>query len=292
MHKIFKSLGPIIISALSIFIAFLIIQPIACWLDPTFNLLANRGVGKIALTTLVILHIVLLVFTQSKSFLKLWVTKNLSFLRNSRWLKYFFLFFVIFFALHALMLISTLFLGVTNYNYALATIKTSIYARILFGFIVTFFLAWTEELIFRGTIYLFLVQNIRKFESVILTSFIFMLVHDLANPINLVTKNWKLGLGLFLLGILLNLIFEITGKLYTGMGAHAGLVFVKVILRRIPFITYLPAQLAPWWFARDLRQAHSTHIAFIIVNIMLVIAYRKKLFNTNSNTKNVKNTRQ
>jgi hypothetical protein len=105
-----------------------------------------------------------------------------------------------------------------------------------------------------------------------------MLCHDLTNPLNLITKDWKLGLGLFLLGMMLNIIFVITQKLYTGMGAHAGLVFVKVILRRARFLVFLPAAQLPCWVNPDLRQSVLIHIMFVAVNIGLIIRYRKIFF--------------
>lgn len=61
------------------------------------------------------------------------------------------------------------------------------------------------------------------------------------------------------------------------MGIHAGLVFVKVILRRLPLIGYLPEEQWQWWFAQDLRQAPLVHILFAIIILTLIIIYRKKL---------------
>jgi hypothetical protein len=55
-HRWIKNIGPILLSALSIFMSFFIIQPIALYLDPTFSLFANRGIGKIGITVLVLAH--------------------------------------------------------------------------------------------------------------------------------------------------------------------------------------------------------------------------------------------
>lgn len=281
MYARWKSLGPIVISAFSVFITFLILQPLALLLDPAWTLLSSRSIGKITLTVIVIEHILLLIFLQSRQFLQQWFQTNLRFLESLRWLKSFFLFFLTFFCLHSLILLSFYCAGYLIYDPAWGIIKPSLVLRTAFGFVVTFFLAWTEELIFRGTVYPLLVQHLSKLESVFLASLIFMLCHDLTNPLNLMTKDWKLGLGLFLLGMMLNLIFVVTGKLYSGMGAHAGLVFVKVILRRARFLVFLPAAQLPLWVNEDLRQSTLIHALFAIVNLSLIIMHRKKLFSNN-----------
>ncbi len=278
LGQIFDLIGPIIISALSIFVAFIFLQPLACWLDPTFNLLANRGIGKIAFVFLVIYQILLLLLLQKKTFLQQFLKTNLYFFSEKNWLKKFFAYFLIFFAFHVLILLFLLAPGFVKYNSNWGTLNISLVLRILWGFVVTFFLAWTEELIFRGTLYPFFAQKVSPLISLLTTSLIFMFVHDLRNPLNLITKNWELGLGLFLLGILLNIIFISTKKLYTNMGAHAGLVFVKIILRRAPLITFLPVSLLPFWISSDLRMAPFVHVLFFIAIIILTIKNRKKLF--------------
>ncbi len=160
--------------------------------------------------------------------------------------------------------------------------SSSLFFKLIWGFIVVFFLAWTEELIFRGTIYLYFAQYFQPLISLLITSTMFMFAHDLSNPLNLVTKNWQLGLGLFLLGALLNIIFITTKKLYTGMGAHAGLVFVKVALRRIPLIMYLPASQLPFWINKDLRMSPLIHLLFFALILVIFIKNRKKLLNSSS----------
>lgn len=276
IKNLIKILGPIALSALSIFFSFLLIQPVATWIDPSFTLLANRGIGKIALVSIVILNVILLVALGSKDFFKKFWETNFYFFKNGKWLKSFFRFFSLFFALHILTISFFTFYGfaeIINYS-----CKWTIIFSILFGFIATFFLAWTEELIFRGTLYQMFAQNMCPFYASAAASFIFMLAHDLSNPLNLITINWKLGLGLFLLGWLINIIFILTGKLYTGMGAHAGLVFVKVILRRIKIVAFLPATQLPFWVNADLRQSVLIHIFFALIIIILILLNRQKLF--------------
>lgn len=271
MQKIWKVTGPIVLSVLSILITFIFVNPIACWLDPTFDLFANRGIGKIGITVLVIWHIFLLLFNCDKKLLiDFWQT-NFLFFKNLKWIKAFGLFFIIFAVLHTLFLSGMYFAGFAVYVPVNINLNLSFAVKMLVGFIATFFLAWTEELIFRGTVYKFFAQELGLITSAILASVIFMLAHNLSNPLALVTVDWKLGMGLFLLGLMLNLFFVLTEKLYVGMGIHAGLVFVKVFLRRIPFITFLAPSLLPFYIDKDLRQSLLVHLFFVIVNIILII---------------------
>jgi hypothetical protein len=103
-----------------------------------------------------------------------------------------------------------------------------------------------------------------------------MLSHDLTCPLNLITSHWELGLGLFLLGFLLNILFIVFDKLSVSMGAHAGLVFVKVLLRRIPIIIW-PTVL-PWWVDSDVRKSFFVHLVFVITLVILIYIKRKKIF--------------
>lgn len=275
-HRFLKSFGPIALSALSIFICMLLIQPLACKLDPSFSLYANRGIGKIGITLLVFTHIFMLLLIAPKKIWSQFININFSFFASTSWIRTFFSYVGIFFVLHALFLGSFIPLNAAVYhNAAHSMLSFSLAGRIAFGFVVTFFLAWTEELIFRGTVYPLIAQHMSPLWSAIWTSIIFMGAHDLHNPLNLITHTWKLGLGLFLLGLFLNLVFITTKKLYTGMGIHAGLVFVKVVLRRLPLITFLPSEYIPWWLAQDLRQAPLAHILLAGACVALIIHQRK-----------------
>ncbi len=277
-QRIWNSIGPILLSALSIFLSFLLIQPIAIFFDPSYTLLANRGLGKIAFTVLVIVHILLLLTFQTKNFLRRWFQTNVLFLKSTQWLKTFSCFFISFCFLHTLFLFICYGLGAISYVAPSVKSINSLIFKMGLGFIATFFLAWTEELIFRGTLYPFFEKTFSVFTSMFLTSFIFMLAHDLTNPFNLISRDWKLGLGLFLLGFLLNQLFVLNKNLYAGMGAHAGLVFVKVFLRRLPLVGYFDEAQWPWWFAKDLRQAHLVHILFFLIIIILLLIMSKKFF--------------
>lgn len=278
-------LGPILVSAFSLLISSFFVQFLLSWYDPTFYLLANKGVGKIIFTLLVMGNLSILVLLQTPSFRRQWLETNFYFFRHQQWLLSYLKFFILFFILHWVLLIFFCFLGIAHYNPVL-TIKTSTLLGILFGFIVTFFLAWTEELFFRGTIYPFFAQFWSPLVSIVSSSFIFMIAHSLTEPLKLLTTEWKLGLGLFLLGILLNLFFALTNRLYVGMGAHAGLVFVKVILRRIQLIKFLPSEQIPYWANIDLRQSLLVHALFFVLILILIKRYKKQLLLT-PNNKNV-----
>ena len=266
MKKHWQCVGPISLSALSLLLSFFILQPFAYKLDATFNLLTSRGIGKVVFVSMAIYQILLFLSIQSPLFLKQFFDRVLLFFIHEKWFSTFSRFFVVFFSFHALILFFFYHFGPVQYNPYWGTLTSTLIGKTLFGLFVVFMLAWTEELIFRGMIYPYFAQFYQPLPSMLLASFIFMLVHNLKNPLALVTTDWKLGLGLFLLGLLLNQVFVITKKLYTGMGIHAGLVFVKVILRRAPFLQLVP----------DLRQSHVVHVLFAGVILFLFIKNREE----------------
>lgn len=207
---------------------------------------------------------------------------NVAFFKDKKWMAAFFKMFLIFAFLHAAFLAILVFKGYASVVDVSVKFNFSLIFKIIVGFVATFFLAWTEELIFRGTVYKIFAQELTPLVSAIFAAVVFMLAHNLTNPLALVTFDWKLGAGLFLLGLLLNLIFIITDKLYTGMGAHAGLVFVKVFLRRVPFLEFLPAAELPFFMDKDLRQSVLVHLVFIIVNLILIYKFKDRLLKKHS----------
>lgn len=273
--RLWNVIGPVILSAFSLFVSFHILQPLALALDPTFTLLANRSVGKISFTILVIAHIAWLMTTLPYATCAQWIRTNVAFLGSRRWLTPFFLTFACFFAFHWIVIGASVALGHATVDWQALSLIGPKSLSLLMGFVATFFLALTEEAIFRGTIYPILRQSFSPLASITGTSLIFSLAHSITNPLLLVTDDFALGLGLFLLGFMLNIIFASQNNLYIGMGAHAGLVYVKVFLRRIPLI-HLSTNL-PWYIHEDLRQSTAVHSIFILVIVSLIIFYRKKL---------------
>lgn len=268
--QIQENLGPILLSALSLFLSFKIIQPLALSLNPIFHLLSSRGIGKIAFTIMVIWQIILLFSCLPKKFLEKFLN-IIFFFKEKSWFSKLALYFAVFFSAYMIFQIFFLHLGYIQYDPNWGIINITLLFQIVFGIFITFFLAWTEEAIFRGAIYTYLNQFWNIYTSILATSLIFMFAHDLSNPLNLITKNWRLGLGLFLLGFLLNQIFVISGKLYTAMGAHMGLVAVKVFFRKAPFLTFVITKNLPYWLHSDLRQSPIIHLAFVIIIMITAI---------------------
>ena len=267
---------PVLLSAFSIFISFCLLQPVALWLNPSFTLLASRSVGKIAFTLVVIVHILMLAATLPRSEWQQFLQRNVGFITDRRWLMPFFSVFALFAALHTCLLwglSSTPY--VTGYFPSFVEIGSKV-PTLAFGFVATFFLAWTEEAIFRGTVIPLLRRGgITALGSVLISALIFMFAHDVTAPWHLLTTDLPLGIGLFLLGVMLAQLFIISNTLYIGMGAHAGLVFIKVFLRRIPCLAYTTN--IPWWLHEDLRQSPLVHACFLLV-ICGVFWHQRKLF--------------
>ncbi len=276
-NRVIKSVGPIILSAFSLFISFHFLQAIALFLSPNFSLLLNKGVGKFAFIFMVLYHIVLLGLFLPKNFVEKLYTINIAFLIKRKWLLPFVSYFILFAALHCVILtIAYTYNFITLYPLWKILTKTTI-VKLGVGFIATFLLSWTEELIFRGTLYIYWAQFFTPLTSAITTSWIFSLSHNLIAPWVLISTQWQLGFGLFLLGLFLNLVFIATNKLYIGMGAHAGLKFVKVFLKIIPIATFVPAAHTSLLFNADLRQSLLVHGLFILVNGLMIWKMGKKL---------------
>ncbi len=268
-----------VLSALSFFISFVILELLAIFTTPYVTLLSSRGLGKVLFVSMGIYQLVLLLLTHTKMFWNSFINRNLMFLIKENWIPKFAKLFCIFFALHSIILAILYYMGHVRYSSLWGPINIFLILKTLFGLFVVFMLAWTEELIFRGTVYPYIRQYYSKLISLFATSLIFMLAHDLKNPLRLISTEWKLGLGLFLLGILLNQVFIVTNKLYTGMGIHAGLVFVKVILRRARFLVFVSSEKLPWYINQDLRQSHLVHLLFIICIIIIFKLNKEKFTN-------------
>ncbi len=261
---------PMFSSAFSLFFASTLVQLLGNYLSPGFWILSNRGIGKVIFTVLALsccsLPLATALPTTQQD--KLWQT-CVMFLCSTKWLPDFFLTFASACIAHALVLAGIVWGGYALYHPILTMLKPLHFLQISCGFIATFFLALTEEFIFRGIFYSYFAHYFRSFTACLVTSTIFMFAHNIIQPWVLVTHDKSLGFGLFLIGLLLNLLFMISGKLYIGMGMHAGLVFVKVVLRKIPCITFLSPHQLPWWLHQDLRQAPLVHLLLTVVISML-----------------------
>lgn len=277
--KIYHSLGPIIVSALSLFITFQVVQPIALFFGEEFSLLSNRGVGKIAFTSLVLFHIVLFCSLFLPSLIPRITALCLHFFKKSSWISSYLTYFFLFALLHVIVIV---FFTLLSPYFAFTSTFTlspfSLLAKLTLGFIATFLLAWSEETIFRCVIYMYWNQFYSKITSALITSLIFSLCHNLSAPLLLITSEWRLGLGLFLIGLFLNLLFIGTHKLYIGMGAHAGLKFVKVFCKIVPCVVVSPQAHMSLIFCDDLRKSLIVHGILAGSIVLTLIIYRKEIF--------------
>lgn len=277
VQRFLKIVRPIVVSALLLFGAATVLQYGIAAIIPSFNILASKDLGKIIFTLLVFGALGIFVYQQPTAFRKDWVERNFLFLSNRRGVKIFGRCFVLFFALHALLLGMCYWAGVVSFLTVENIHIIHLLGKIIFGFGATFMLAFTEEIMFRGTIYPYLAQWLRPLTAVLFTSLAFMIVHFLPNPVVQLAQDWPIAIGLFLLGFMLNLIFIKAGTMYANMGTHAGLVFVKVILRKIRFIAFAPLTALPWFLHSDLRQAPLVHLLFGLIIIGLCINMKRLL---------------
>ena len=266
------------VSALFLLATTLAGQYIGSTLDTSFDILASKGPGKVLFILFMINSAALCMWLTGAASFYPWLKKNLGWLTSSNWLKPFFMLFTPFFILHCLILTWCVATGYATYLPAgWSAINFFWFARIGFGFLATLFLVFAEELVFRGTLYEYLRTYTSPLVAIFSTSLCFSLAHNVLAPHLLITHEWRLGLGLFLLGMMLNILYIVAGNLYTAMGAHAGLVFVKVILCRLPIISFAPAANTTLLFSTDLRQSLIVHGLLVLTSIILIAHYRKTL---------------
>jgi membrane protease YdiL (CAAX protease family) len=278
LRKIFFVVRPIGWSVLLLFLTAIIAQTVIGFFMPGFNILASKDLGKIIFTILVFGALGFFVTQQPPEFRATWIRKNILFLKQWAAFKVFVQCFMFFFFLHVLFLAICYGTGYAT----LQSVKTpnllKLIGQLLFGFCATFMLALTEEIMFRGSFFPYFSQWLRPITAAFVTSLCFMIVHFLPNPVTQLRNEWPIGIGLFLLGFMLNLIFIKANTMYANIGTHAGLVYVKVILRKIRFFAFAPAATLPWLLHPDLRQAPLVHIIFGFIIIGLVINMHKKVF--------------
>lgn len=257
----------IIGSAASFLCSALIIHTIALRLDPSFSLLLTRGVGKAALMWAAILQIIWFLAIQAASFATpLWRDAITWPLQKKSWSP-FFRFFLLFCGAHILFLSSYYLTGWATWQPAALPLLLTRWPVLLVGFIGTFFLAWSEELIFRGLLFSHFQRSLPLLTSAVSSSFIFSILHDLHNPLNLLTRDWQLGLGLFLLGMFLTYVRVWQNSLAASAGVHAGLVFIKVVLRKVDLLPIIGG--SRYLFPVDLRESLIVHLLLTIGCIMI-----------------------
>lgn len=278
VQKVFLVVRPVVLSALLLFVTAYSAQNLIALFIPSFDILASKDLGKIVFTILVFISLGFFVRVQPAPFRFAWVKRNFGFLGNRAELTRFAQFFTLFFALHALFLGICFALGFAHLQPVTIPSFYKLSGKLLFGFCATFMLAYTEEVMFRGTLFPYFSQWLRPINAAFTTSLSFMLVHFLPYPWTQIPNDAATAFGLFSLGFMLNLIFIKIGTMYANIGTHAGLVFVKVVLRKIRFLVFAPAATLPWMLHSDLRQAPLVHILFWCISIGLVFNMRKTIF--------------
>lgn len=275
VEQLWKVYGPVFLSVLAFCLSFCILQPIALFIDPSYNLLANRGVGKFALMTMALVQLFLFSATCSKK-VRQKIYQAALFFTEKKSLIYISSYFGIFFAAHVLIIAFFIYTQYIFFTPILITKIGSLALRILLGLGVTLLLAWSEELIFRGVLGNYFYAYLTPLSTVLVTSYAFMLVHNLSAPWQLMMSQWRLGLGLFLLGCLFHLIYLRTQRISASMGAHMGLVMVKVLLRRLPCLTYIDSSQWGYIMHSDLRQSGLVHLLLCITVVLLYIDIKTK----------------
>ena len=188
---------------------------------------------------------------------------------------------LLFFIIHGILLLS-----LQQINYLTCSLpnllSTSFWYTIGLGIPITFLLAWSEEIIFRGIFFTYINHYMDMLPSILCTATFFMFAHNLQAPWQLIGRDWRLGFGLLLLGILFNQIYVCTQRLSYAIGAHMGLVLLKVVLRKLPCIQYNDT--ATWGYSMhtDIRQAGIAHALLLTAIVVLTYYYgtRKQQLST------------
>lgn len=269
-----RSLRPIIGSAASFFLSAAVIHTFACWLHPTFSLFATRSVGKFALMAGALIQVTLFTAIQQRSFArKIWHHAVAWPTEITAWRSFLYLF-SLFAVLHLFILDKYRFFGWATWHTTAFSLIPVRWPALLGGMIGTFLVAWSEELIFRGVIFEHLRRTLSLWPSTLIAALLFSLSHDLSNPLRLLTTQWQLGLGLFLLGTLLTMIRVYYRSIAASAGAHAGLVLIKVVLRKIPLLTIATG--STYLFPIDLRESLIVHA---VMGVTIALIYRNIVFN-------------
>jgi membrane protease YdiL (CAAX protease family) len=101
-----------------------------------------------------------------------------------------------------------------------------------------FTIAATEEILFRGFFLQTMLKDLPKWVAVFITGIIFVLFHKLGAIQDFWTKPYDAMLagGIFCLHIWLSIAYLKTRSLYLPIGIHSGLVFGKVVFRKLKVI--------------------------------------------------------
>ncbi len=275
-HSLIESLGPIFLSALSFCLSMTFIVFFSTAICPEISLFANSGWGKALFMAAGIWQaIVLVLFTAPiKIIPQIW--HAFSWPASYKHIKTFLWFTALFSIAHCVVLFIYFFTGNAELQYsnALDKLMSARWYQLLLSLLAPATLAWSEEFIFRGVTFSYLRTRMNFLSAALLSSFVFMIVHDLSNPLNLLTRDWQLGVGLFLLGLFLTYVMSYMETIAASAGAHAGLVFIKVVLRKFPLLVITENN--HLFFPEDLRMSVITHLLLLGSSIYLNTIFKQK----------------
>ncbi len=143
-------------------------------------------------------------------------------------------------------------------------------------------LVLTEELIFRSIVYNYLRGGGRARGStvtgaVLISAILFAYAHGVQFGFRWAdTKHPALFVGLFLLGVLIALVYEVSGSLAAGMGVHTALIYAKIVPDRTGIVTL--DQEHYWYMGveSDPRTGAYIWLLFVIL-IALTWVWRRRL---------------
>lgn len=273
-HTLAKCLGPLLLSALTFFLSYLLLQQSITLLGWNLSLLSEKNWGKIFFTLMVFFQIFLFFSIQEKKNGQKVYELIFGIFRSADSLSSFFTYFSFFALFHFCTILFFVYLGYARLLPISHQLTSSFFLKMVWGCIATFFLVWTEESIFRGALYLYFRRFHGSLTALLITSFCFMVAHSFVDPIIFFTQERSIALGLFLFGMMLNAIFLLTGSLAAGMGAHAGVVIVKVLQRKIEWVSFMPCIQSIWLVDGDLRQSLLAQLMFFFFFLIFFISYK------------------
>ena len=137
--------------------------------------------------------------------------------------------------------------------------------------LVAIVLASTEELVFRGIAFKYLIGaggRVAVVRAIVVSSVIFSLSHHFQDP-----EYWLdvgaigLFIGLFLIGVLLCLVYYVTNSLACAIGVHSGLIWFAV-LKKTEVLQLIPSG---WTVSNafDPRAQPATWLLFILLSVVI-----------------------
>lgn len=146
-----------------------------------------------------------------------------------------------------------------------------------------FGVAATEDILFRGFFFQTLLKDIPKWPAIVITGIIFGFFHKLNQPLDFLTIPYDAMLfgGVFALNILLCFAYLKSGGLYLPIGIHSGLVFAKVVFRKLKIMHVLEDDSFLFGLGGDARRGFLAWALFVLgifVLRFLISVRERKIF--------------